>query len=178
MRSSANLAYQKQTQIIMTRQNIFGTDRYHFGLKWPGKFSQSNFHIPINVFRWAFDLSSANVHLKFFERYNQTHFHNRSGIFNAKEIAFEANSLVDNRFEEHVISNLNGKLRLVFRLMLRAGSLIGHEPWNFDLIRREHHLWNINLETRLRNRNTRVHCFCRQVTEPSLTIFFVMISIW
>ena len=64
-----------------------------------------------------------NVYLENNERYNQTHFHNKSGIFNAKQIAFETDSLVDNRFEEHVISNLNGKLRLVFRLMLALDSL-------------------------------------------------------
>ena len=41
----------------LTNPNTFGTDRYHFGLKWPGKFSQCDFHILIKVFRWALSKS-------------------------------------------------------------------------------------------------------------------------
>ena len=52
----------------------------------------------------------SNVKIKIFLRYNLTHFHDRSGIIALNELKRKLNT-VDNYFEDHVVSNLGGKLR-------------------------------------------------------------------
>ena len=44
-------------------------------------------------------------------RYNLTHFHDPSEIFETVHLQTKYMMLADNRFENHVISNLDGKLR-------------------------------------------------------------------
>ena len=51
-----------------------------------------------------------NVKIKIFLRYNLTHFHDRSGIIALNDLKRKLN-IVDNYFEDHVVSNLDGKLR-------------------------------------------------------------------
>ena len=52
-----------------------------------------------------------NVKIKIFQRYNLTHFHDRSGFFAMNELKTKFNIVADNYFEDHVVSNLDGKLR-------------------------------------------------------------------
>ena len=49
--------------------------------------------------------------MKIYERYNLTHFHDQSEFYEMHEIKPTFNVVVDNYFEDHVISNLDGKLR-------------------------------------------------------------------
>ena len=56
--------------------------------------------------------------MKIYERYNLTHFHDQSEFYEMHEIKPTFNVVVDNYFEDHVISNLDGKLRGVSVLMV------------------------------------------------------------
>ena len=111
--------------IDFLRTQLISNDR-HFGQRL-NSFSSSNTSIPFwtqmtrknsKIFIPLFFLHMicsisfmlSNVKIKIFLRYNLTHFHDRSGIIALNELKRKLNTN-DNYFEDHVVSNLGGKLR-------------------------------------------------------------------
>ena len=57
------------------------------------------------------ELQRRRVKIEISARYNLTHFHDPSGIFDVAELQTKFLMVNDNYFENRVISNLDGKLR-------------------------------------------------------------------